>query len=225
MLRRLARALLAASLLGGVGCGSRTPLDLDDIYGDGDGDGDQGAGASGSGEPSGSGYVDLTGTSVPFSEVAAMTLVLWFQESQGTGLNAPVLSDRTGYNGMEFYRGVYGDTVTVCWGAGHPAVGAGGCSPFPLVAGGCYQVLFLRSSSAAETEVWLDGGLVTTLSTTGFDLFADADDMLLGDTKVGDLDGSARLRLDDVRLYDQALDASQRCSELGAFWCDAGCEL
>jgi hypothetical protein len=171
------------------------------------------------------GGVLLNATMVPFGEVGAMTFTLWFEEPDPTGLGIPIFSNRSGYHGLQFYRGVYPDSVSICWGGIYEGT-VGSCHAFFFGMGGWHQIVLRRTSDLSATEVFLDATLVETLPTQGFDLFGDqTDEMQLGDARIGEFTDAGRVRIDDVRLYDRALTDTELCEELGAFWCEPGCQM
>ncbi|MEJ7729124.1 MAG: LamG-like jellyroll fold domain-containing protein [Polyangiaceae bacterium] len=158
------------------------------------------------------GGVELTGTQTPFADVGPMTFVIWFEEPDATGLAIPVFGDLDGYGGLQFYRGLYDHSVFICWG-GIYGNAPQGCGPFSLAAGGWHQLVLRRTSEISRAEVFLDAASVAAVGVGGFDLFAEADDMLLGDARVGEFDGNGRIRMDDVRLYDRALSEAELCQD------------
>jgi len=166
-------------------------------------------------------FIELPGSAAPLSAAAALTIAFWFMEDGAAALNTAMLDCRSGDDGFHVYRGVYDDYLSLCWGAGDPSLGPGGCGPFPLEAGGWHHLLVERSGEAGDVEVWLDAARVVTLPASGHDVFGETtNDIFLGAPHVGELNGSGRLRFDELRVYDRVLDETQRCSELGGAWCD-----
>lgn len=168
------------------------------------------------------GNVLLTGTSVPLGNVSAMTLVFWFRETMSPAPNTSILDCRNARNGLQLLGGSsIPDWTGFVYGAEDPMLGSHGTGGFPASGGAWSQVALVRASNFGDIYVWVNGVEVTTIPDLGVDYLEGADDLVLGTS--GNLLGIGELHVDDLRLYDFALDAEQRCAELGGVWCDADC--
>lgn len=170
-------------------------------------------------------WVELPGSASVLSGAEELTIALWVAPDFAPG-GHPILDCRSFYRGLHTYHGVYDDTrLTTCFGAGHPAVGPGGCASFDGAAG-WHSLVYRWRGTGTAVELFWDGRRVAELSDgSDFEIFASGtNDIRLGHHNMGSGWGPAAHVVDELGVYDRAFDDRDQCvNVVGGRWCAGSC--
>jgi hypothetical protein len=168
--------------------------------------------------------VQLPGSADVLVSANELTIALWVSPDF-TPLGYPVLDCRSFYKGLHTYHGVYSNQViTTCFGAGHPAAGAGGCASFDAETG--WHSLVYRARGTGSVDMFWDGQLVATLfDGSDYDVFSSGtNDIWLGNFQGGSGWGPVAHIVDELRVYDTTFDERDQCvNVVGGRWCAERC--
>lgn len=158
------------------------------------------------------GYVRFADTARVLASLDAVTIDVWIREEVATRTGPVFVGCRSALHGFHAYRGVAPARFTICWGAGRPPEGPGGCGGATLDAGVWHRLAFRYEGPGAPFEVYVDGELARSFEpeAADYDLFgATVNDLFVGSDPESPGGARSRISIDELRVYDVALDPAE----------------